>query len=148
MVTTGALLHGDAARHLDFDPAVHPVALQLGGSDPAKIAAAARIGAVFGYDEINLNIGCPSDRVQAGRFGACLMREPQLVAQLWSTAQAAAPDIEVTIKTRIGVDDQDPREALFALVDVARRLRSDPELALRAAAARFRASAEESSGPA
>src|SRR6185503_12659892 len=93
----------------------------LGGSDPAKMAEAARIGAAFGYDEINLNIGCPSDRVQAGRFGACLMREPELVAQLWTAAQNGAPSIEVTIKSRIGVDDQDPRASLFTLVDLAAR---------------------------
>jgi tRNA-dihydrouridine synthase A len=97
------------------------VALQLGGSDPAKIATAARIGAERGYNEINLNVGCPSDRVQSGRFGACLMREPALVAALWAAAQAAAPTTPVTIKCRIGVDDQDPAEALFALVDAAAR---------------------------
>src|SRR5207248_2181653 len=97
----------------------HPLALQLGGSDPAKITEAVRIAARFGYDEINLNIGCPSDRVQAGRFGACLMREPDLVASLWAAAQEAAPEIPVTIKCRIGVDEQEPREALFALVDKA-----------------------------
>jgi tRNA-dihydrouridine synthase A len=117
MVTADAVIHGDRERLIGFDPIEHPVALQLGGSDPARIAEAARIGAAFGYDEINLNIGCPSDRVQAGRFGACLMREPALVADLWRAAQDAARDIPVTIKSRIGVDDQAPREALFALVD-------------------------------
>jgi tRNA-dihydrouridine synthase A len=117
MLTADAVIHGDRERLLGFSDIEHPVALQLGGSDPGKMAAAARIGASHGYDEINLNIGCPSDRVQAGRFGACLMREPDLVAALWRSAQEAAPDIPVTIKSRIGVDDQDPREALFALVD-------------------------------
>lgn len=117
MLTADAVIHGDRERLLGFDPIEHPVALQLGGSDAAKISEAAHIGAAFGYDEINLNIGCPSDRVQAGRFGACLMREPELVAALWSAAQAAAPNLPVTIKSRIGVDDQPPRDALFALVD-------------------------------
>jgi tRNA-dihydrouridine synthase A len=121
MLTADAVIHGDRERLLGFSDIEHPVALQLGGSDPGKMAAAARIGASFGYDEINLNIGCPSDRVQAGRFGACLMREPDLVAALWRGAQEAAPDIPVTIKSRIGVDDQDPREALFALVDACAR---------------------------
>ncbi|MFO1016178.1 MAG: tRNA dihydrouridine(20/20a) synthase DusA [Hyphomonadaceae bacterium] len=117
MLTADAVIHGVRERLLGFSEIEHPVALQLGGSDPAKMAEAARIGAAFGYDEINLNIGCPSDRVQAGRFGACLMREPDLVAQLWRAAQEAAPDVPVTIKSRIGVDDQEPREALFTLVD-------------------------------
>jgi tRNA-dihydrouridine synthase A len=121
MLTADAIIHGDRARLLGFSDVEHPVALQLGGSDPAKMREAARIGAAFGYDEINLNIGCPSDRVQAGRFGACLMREPDLVADLWSAAQEGAPDIPVTIKCRIGVDDQEPREALFTLVDIAAR---------------------------
>jgi tRNA-dihydrouridine synthase A len=121
MVTADAIIHGDRARLLGFDAFEHPVALQLGGSDPAKIAEASRIGAEFGYREINLNIGCPSDRVQAGRFGACLMREPDLVASLWSAAQAAAPDVPVTIKSRIGVDEQEPGEALLTLVDACAR---------------------------
>jgi tRNA-dihydrouridine synthase A len=121
MLTADAIIHGDRARLLGFDAIENPVALQLGGSDPAKIGEAARIGACSGYDEINLNIGCPSDRVQAGRFGACLMREPALVADLWSAAQEAAPDTPVTIKCRIGVDDQEPREALWTLVDLAAR---------------------------
>lgn len=121
MLTAGAVIHGDRERLLGFSDVEHPVALQLGGSDPAKMAVAARIGAAHGYDEINLNIGCPSDRVQSGRFGACLMREPDLVARLWSATQAAAPDIQVTIKSRIGIDDQAPREALFALVDACAR---------------------------
>ncbi len=121
MVTADAVIHGDRERLLGYSEIEHPVALQLGGSDPTKMAAAARIGAAAGYDEINLNIGCPSDRVQSGRFGACLMREPDLVAQLWRAAQEAAPDTPVTIKSRIGVDDQEPREALFELVDRAAR---------------------------
>ncbi len=116
MVTTGAVLHGDRARLLGFDPAEHPVALQLGGSDPAALARAARIGDDFGYDEINLNIGCPSDRVQEGRFGACLMAEPALVADC-VTAMKAAVRIPVTVKCRIGIDEQHPEEALFAFTD-------------------------------
>jgi tRNA-dihydrouridine synthase A len=108
MVTTGALLHGDVPRHLDFDAAEHPVALQLGGSEPAELARAAAIGAGFGYDEINLNCGCPSERVQRGRFGACLMAEPDHVAACVAAMVAAVPpDVEVTVKCRIGVDDSD-----------------------------------------
>ncbi|HLZ75185.1 tRNA dihydrouridine(20/20a) synthase DusA [Phenylobacterium sp.] len=117
MLTTGAVLHGDRARLLAFDPAEHPVALQLGGSEPADLAAAARIGEACGYDEINLNVGCPSDRVQSGRFGACLMREPELVADCMA-AMGAAVSVPVTVKCRIGVDDQDPEESLFRLVDL------------------------------
>ena len=120
MLTTGAVLHGDRARLLAFDPAEHPVALQLGGSDPAELAAAARIGEAEGYDEINLNVGCPSDRVQSGRFGACLMREPELVAECMS-AMGAAVKVPVTVKCRIGVDEQDPEESLFRLVDLCAR---------------------------
>jgi tRNA-dihydrouridine synthase A len=116
MLTTGAILHGDRARLLGFDAVEHPVALQLGGSDSADLVEAARIGEAEGYDEINLNVGCPSDRVQSGRFGACLMREPDLVAECMS-AMAAAVRIPVTVKCRIGVDDQDPEESLFTLVD-------------------------------
>jgi len=116
MLTTGAVLHGDRARLLAFGRAEHPVALQLGGSDPAALAAAAQVGAEVGYDEINLNVGCPSDRVQSGRFGACLMREPALVAQ-GVAAMLEASAIPVTVKCRLGVDDQDPEESLFALVD-------------------------------
>jgi tRNA-dihydrouridine synthase A len=104
MVTTGALIHGDAARHLDFDPAEHPVALQLGGSDPRELAQAARLGARWGYDEINLNCGCPSERVQHGAFGACLMREPELVADCVKAMQDAV-NVPVTVKHRLGVDD-------------------------------------------
>ena len=117
MVTTGAVLHGPRDRLLGFSPGEHPVALQLGGSDPADLAASARIGADLGYDEINLNVGCPSDRVQSGRFGACLMREPELVADCMA-AMIAAVEAPVTLKCRIGVDDQEPREALFGLVDL------------------------------
>jgi len=116
MVTTGAVLYGDRERLIGFSDCEHPVALQLGGSDPNDLAASARIGADFGYDEINLNVGCPSDRVQSGRFGACLMREPKLVAECMA-AMIAAVDIPVTLKCRIGVDDQEPAESLFALVD-------------------------------
>jgi tRNA-dihydrouridine synthase A len=111
MITTGAVLHGDRARLLAYDPAEHPVALQLGGSDPAKLAACARIAADLGYDEINLNVGCPSDRVQEGRFGACLMAEPALVGECVA-AMKAAVQIAVTVKCRIGIDAQDPEEAL------------------------------------
>src|ERR1700746_1431306 len=93
MLTTGAVIHGDRARLLGFDACEHPVALQLGGSDPQDLAIAARIGADFGYDEINLNVGCPSDRVQSGRFGACLMREPALVADCVAAMRAAVADV-------------------------------------------------------
>jgi tRNA-dihydrouridine synthase A len=111
MVTTGAVLHGDRDRLVGFDPAEHPVALQLGGSDPVALARCARIGADFGYDEINLNIGCPSERVQEGRFGACLMAEPALVGDCVAAMKAVVA-IPVTVKCRIGIDDQDPAEAL------------------------------------
>jgi tRNA-dihydrouridine synthase A len=116
MVTAEAVLHGDRARLLGFDAFEHPVALQLGGSDPAKLAEASKIAAGFGYDEVNLNVGCPSDRVQSGRFGACLMREPVLVADCVA-AMRAAVNIPVTVKCRIGVDDQDPQQSLRALID-------------------------------
>ncbi len=116
MVTAEAILHGDQERLLGFDSCEHPVALQLGGSDPAKLAASAKIGASFGYDEINLNVGCPSERVQSGAFGACLMREPNLVAECMS-AMREAVDIPVTIKHRLGVDDDEPRERLFPFVE-------------------------------
>ncbi|MEO8401104.1 MAG: tRNA dihydrouridine(20/20a) synthase DusA [Gammaproteobacteria bacterium] len=106
MVTTGALIHGDRNRFLTFHPLEHPIALQLGGSEPAKLAICAQIGEEFGYDEINLNVGCPSDRVKAGRFGACLMLEPNLVADCVA-AMRAVVKIPVTIKCRIGVDNQD-----------------------------------------
>jgi tRNA-dihydrouridine synthase A len=116
MVTAPAVLHGDRERLLGFDALEHPVALQLGGSDPEQLAQAARIGQDFGYDEINLNVGCPSDRVQSGRFGACLMREPALVADCMA-AIAEAVTVPATVKCRIGVDDQDPEVSLFATVD-------------------------------
>ena len=114
MLTTGAVIHGDRARLLGFDPSEHPVALQLGGSDPRDLAAAAQLGEDFGYDEINLNVGCPSDRVQDGRFGACLMAEPKLVAACVD-AMKRAVNIPVTVKCRIGIDKQDPEVALDAL---------------------------------
>jgi len=116
MVTADAVLRGDRVRLLGFEAFEHPLALQLGGSDPAKLAQASRIAADFGYDEVNLNVGCPSDRVQSGRFGACLMREPQLVADCVA-AMRAAVSIPVTVKCRIGVDDQDPEESLRTLID-------------------------------
>jgi tRNA-dihydrouridine synthase A len=114
MVTTGAVIHSDRARLIGFDPAEHPVALQLGGSDPAALAQCARIAQDFGYDEVNLNVGCPSERVQEGRFGACLMREPALVGDSVA-AMKAAVKIPVTVKCRIGVDEQDTEETLDAL---------------------------------
>ena len=111
MLTTGAVLHGDRARLLRYDPAENPLALQLGGSDPQALAACARIGAGLGFGEINLNAGCPSDRVQDGRFGACLMTEPALVGDAVA-AMKAAVSVPVTVKCRIGIDEQDPEEAL------------------------------------
>ncbi|WP_456780885.1 MULTISPECIES: tRNA dihydrouridine(20/20a) synthase DusA [unclassified Bradyrhizobium] len=114
MLTTGAIIHGDRARLLGFDASEHPVALQLGGSDPRDLATAAEIGEQFGYDEINLNVGCPSDRVKDGRFGACLMAEPALVAE-GVAAMKRAVRIPVTVKCRIGIDDQDPEVALDTL---------------------------------
>ena len=116
MVVADAMIHGPRERLLGFDPCEHPVALQLGGSDPVKLAEAARIGAAYGYDEINLNVGCPSDRVQSGTFGACLMRMPELVADCVA-AMKSVVDIPVTVKCRIGVDDQDEEQALDALAD-------------------------------
>jgi len=114
MLTTGAIIHGDRKRLLGFDACEHPVALQLGGSEPGDLVTAAKIGEDFGYDEINLNVGCPSDRVKDGRFGACLMAEPALVAK-GVEAMKRAVDIPVTVKCRIGIDDQDPELALDAL---------------------------------
>jgi tRNA-dihydrouridine synthase A len=111
MLTTGAVLHGDRTRLLRFDPAEHPLALQLGGSDPHALAKCARIGADAGFGEINLNVGCPSDRVQDGRFGACLMAEPVLVGDCVAAMKAAVP-VPVTVKCRIGIDDQDTEQAL------------------------------------
>jgi tRNA-dihydrouridine synthase A len=116
MVTADAVLHGDVERLLWFDAREHPVALQLGGSEPEKLAAAARIGAGLGYDEINLNVGCPSERVQSGAFGACLMREPALVADCLAAMREAA-SVPVTVKHRLGVDDDIPRERLFGFVE-------------------------------
>ena len=116
MVVADAIIHGDRERLLGHDVSEHPIALQLGGSDPVKLAAAARASMEFGYDEINLNVGCPSDRVQSGTFGACLMRTPELVAECVSAMKAAVP-VPVTVKCRIGVDDQDIEEALDRLTD-------------------------------
>jgi tRNA-dihydrouridine synthase A len=114
MLTSGAILHGDRRRLLAFDASEHPVALQLGGSSPADLVLSAKIGEDFGYDEINLNVGCPSDRVKDGRFGACLMAEPELVAECVA-AMKGAVKIPVTVKCRIGIDDQDPEAALDTL---------------------------------
>ncbi|HEY9143162.1 MAG TPA: tRNA dihydrouridine(20/20a) synthase DusA [Arenimonas sp.] len=118
MVHAQAVIHGDRERLLGFDPAEHPVALQLGGSDPGHLAEATRIGADWGYDEVNLNVGCPSDRVQAGRFGACLMKEPALVADAVAAMIAAAPaHVPVTVKCRLGVDEMEDYEVFRAFVD-------------------------------
>lgn len=117
MITTGALIHGERARFLRFDPSEHPLALQLGGSDPREMAECARMAADWGYDEININVGCPSDRVQSGRFGACLMAEPGLVADCVAAMKAAVP-LPITVKTRIGIDDHDSYEALAAFAAV------------------------------
>jgi tRNA-dihydrouridine synthase A len=114
MITTSTVLHGDRARLLAFDPAEHPVALQLGGCDPAALGRCARVAEDFGYDEVNLNVGCPSDRVREGRFGACLMAEPALVGDCVA-AMTAAVKLPVTVKCRIGIDDQDPEAALETL---------------------------------
>ena len=116
MVHANAVIHGDRARLLAMDPSEHPVALQLGGSEPDLLAQAARIGAEHGFDEVNLNCGCPSDRVQAGRFGACLMREPQLVAESVAAMIAACP-VPVTVKCRLGVDDDHEWERFIAFID-------------------------------
>ena len=115
MITTGAILHGDAERALRFHPDERPLALQLGGSDPDELASCARIATSFDYDEINLNIGCPSDRVQNGRFGACLMAEPTLVADCIAAMRAATP-LPITVKTRIGIDDRDDYDFLRAFI--------------------------------
>jgi tRNA-dihydrouridine synthase A len=124
MLTTGAVLHGDRARLLRFDPAEHPLALQLGGSDPRALAVCARIGVDAGFDEINLNVGCPSDRVQDGRFGACLMAEPALVGECVA-AMKAAVGIPVTVKCRIGIDEQDPEPALEIFAQAVTQSRVD-----------------------
>lgn len=111
MITSGAVIHGNRDRLLGFNPEEHPIAIQLGGSDSNELALSARISEEWGYDEINLNVGCPSDRVQAGRFGACLMKEPELVASCYNAMQSTVK-IPVTIKTRLGVDELDNYEAL------------------------------------
>jgi tRNA-dihydrouridine synthase A len=116
MVTTGAILHGKQQRHLQFNAEEQPVALQLGGSNPQDLAACAKLAEAYGYDEINLNVGCPSDRVQNGRFGACLMAEPALVAECVSAMQQVV-SIPVTVKSRIGIDDQDSYEELTHFID-------------------------------
>ncbi|MXN67418.1 tRNA dihydrouridine(20/20a) synthase DusA [Stappia sp. GBMRC 2046] len=118
MVAAAAVIHGDREKLLGYSTAEHPIACQLGGSDPAELGEASKIVRDFGYDEVNLNVGCPSDRVQSGRFGACLMREPELVGELISSMKAAS-DISITLKCRIGVDDQDPEEALDKVADAA-----------------------------
>ena len=117
MVHANAVIHGDRARLLAMAPSEHPVALQLGGSEPALLAQAARIGAEHGFDEINLNCGCPSDRVQAGRFGACLMREPALVAESVAAMIEAVPGTPVTVKCRLGVDDDHEWDRFLAFID-------------------------------
>jgi tRNA-dihydrouridine synthase A len=118
MVHAQAVIHGDRDRILGFEPVEHPVALQLGGSDPAHLAQATRIGIERGYDEVNLNVGCPSDRVQAGRFGACLMREPALVADCIAAMQdAAAGAVPVTVKCRLGVDELEDYDVFLRFVD-------------------------------
>ena len=117
MVHAQAVLQGDRERLLDFDASEHPLALQLGGSEPELLAQASRIGEDWGYDEINLNVGCPSDRVQAGRFGACLMKEPAMVAELIA-AMVAAVAIPVTVKCRLGVDEQEDFETFLHFIDM------------------------------
>lgn len=117
MITTGAIIHGDRSRHLDYNQEEHPVAVQLGGSNPEDLALCAKIVEDYGYDEINLNIGCPSDRVQSGMFGACLMAKPELVAECVSAMQNVV-DIPVTVKHRIGIDENDSVEELFEFVEV------------------------------
>src|SRR3954468_5345378 len=124
MITTGAVLRGNRARLLAYDPAEHPVAVQLGGSDPRALAESARICADLGYNEINLNVGCPSDRVQEGRFGACLMAEPALVGDCVAAMKAAVA-IPVTVKCRIGIDEQDPEQVLPAFAAMAKRAGAD-----------------------
>jgi tRNA-dihydrouridine synthase A len=124
MVTSAAVIHGDRDRLLGFNASEHPVAAQLGGSDPDQLARAAKICADYGYDEVNLNVGCPSDRVQNGAFGACLMREPALVGDCVA-AMKASVDVPVTVKCRIGVDDQEPRAALFELAENCVAMRVD-----------------------
>ncbi|MDA9586014.1 tRNA dihydrouridine(20/20a) synthase DusA [Amylibacter sp.] len=117
MVTAPALIHGDADRLLEFNQSEHPIALQIGGSDPNQLAQATRLGCEAGYDEININIGCPSDRVQFGRFGACLMKEPELVSECVTAMKEASTGAEITVKCRIGVDDQEPKRILPDFID-------------------------------
>src|SRR5579863_4379635 len=124
MLTTGAVLHGDRTRLLRYDAAEHPVALQLGGSDPRALAVCARIGSDLGFDEINLNVGCPSDRVREGRFGACLMAEPVLVGDCVAAMKAAVA-VPVTVKCRIGIDDQDPEPALATFAEAVEQAGAD-----------------------
>ena len=119
MLTTGALIHGDHSHFLEFNEAEHPVGLQLGGSDPGEMQTCARMAEDFAYDEVNINVGCPSDRVQSGRFGACLMAEPGLVAECVHSMRSAVK-IPVTVKTRIGIDDMDSYEELVNLVRLLR----------------------------
>lgn len=116
MITTGAIIHGDRSRHLDYNQEEHPVAIQLGGSNPEDLALCAKIVEDYGYDEINLNVGCPSNRVQSGMFGACLMAKPELVAECVSAMQNVV-DIPVTVKHRIGIDENDSVEELFEFVE-------------------------------
>ena len=116
MVTAEAVIHGNRERLLGFSNEEHPIALQLGGADPDRMALAAEIGQEFGYDEVNINVGCPSDRVQSGRFGACLMGEPDLVATMVRTMHKAV-DIPITVKSRIGIDDLDSYDFLCKFVD-------------------------------
>src|SRR5215471_16091970 len=124
MLTTGAVLRGDRARLLRYDAAEHPLALQVGGADPRALAQCAKIAAEWGFDEINLNVGCPSDRVQEGRFGACLMAEPGLVGDCVAAMKAAVA-IPVTVKCRIGIDEQDPEASLAAFADAIERAGAD-----------------------
>jgi len=124
MVTTGAVLHGDRARLIGFDPFEHPVAIQLGGCDPRALAACARTAEDFGYDEVNLNVGCPSDRVQEGRFGACLMGEPELVGDCVA-AMKAAVRVPLTVKCRLGIDHQDPEAALDTMAKTVKAAGAD-----------------------
>ena len=126
MVTAPAVIHGDRDRLLGFHGAEHPIALQLGGSDPMQLETATRVGCEYGYDEVNLNVGCPSDRVQSGKFGACLMREPDLVADCVQAMREGSTGAEITVKCRIGVDDQVPAEVLPAFLETvsARGVRS------------------------
>ncbi len=124
MVTTGAIIYGDRERHLGFDPIEHPIALQLGGDDPEALSESAKIAEERGYDEINLNVGCPSDRVQSGRFGACLMAEPERVADAVSAIRARV-ELPVTVKHRIGIDDLDRYEDMLNFVDVVSKTGAD-----------------------